>query len=72
MRMVDLETKAYANASRLKNEVLRQQRTGERAVAGSKLPATDSERQRARLEEEVKSCEEKIARMREDMAELVS
>ena len=71
VRIVDLETKAYANASRLKGEALRQHRTGERPPSGSRGSA-DSERTRSRLEEEVKSYEVKIANMREAMTELVS
>lgn len=72
VRIVDLETKAYTSASRMKNEVLRQQRTGEKIGAGGKLPAVENERQRSRLEEEVKVYEAKIADMRNAMAELVS
>ena len=71
VRIVDLETKAYTSASRMKNEALRQQRTGEKIGAGSKLPAVDNERQRSRLEEEVKAYETKIADMRNAMADLV-
>ncbi|KAI5120077.1 hypothetical protein M0805_002638 [Coniferiporia weirii] len=70
VRIVDLETKAYANASRLKGEALRQTRTGDRPSSGARNPPADSERMRSRLEEEVKSYEAKIADMREAMAEL--
>ena len=72
MRIVDLETKAYANASRLKGEALRQNRTGDRPVSRAGNPPAESERTRSRLEEEVKSYEAKIADMRESMADLVS
>ncbi|KAH8110939.1 hypothetical protein DFH11DRAFT_728463 [Phellopilus nigrolimitatus] len=68
--MVDLETKALSNASRLKGEALRQHRTGERPGSGSRNLPTESERTRSRLEEEVKAYETKIASMRESMAEL--
>lgn len=71
MRIVDLETKAYANASRLKGEALRQHRTGDRPPSGNRGSA-DSERTRSRLEEEVKAYEVKIANMREAMTDLVS
>ncbi|OCB91229.1 nonmuscle myosin heavy chain b [Sanghuangporus baumii] len=70
VRIVDLETKAYANASRLKGETLRQTRTGERSVSRASNPPADSERLRSRLEEEVKAYEAKIAAMREEMATL--
>ncbi|THH09667.1 hypothetical protein EW145_g1839 [Phellinidium pouzarii] len=72
VRIVDLETKAYANASRLKGEALRQNRTGDRPTsgAGARNPPAESERMRSRLEEDVKSYEGKIATMREAMAEL--
>lgn len=69
---MDLETKAYANASRLKGEVLRAQRTGDKPGSGSRTPLPENERTRSRLEEEVKSYEAKIASMREAMAELVT
>ena len=72
MRIVDLETKAYANASRLKGEALRQNRTGDRPVSRAGNPPAESERTRSRLEKEVKSYEAKIADMRESMADLVS
>ena len=55
MRIVDLETKAYANASRLKGEALRQNRTGDRPVSRAGNPPAESERTRSRLEEEVKT-----------------
>lgn len=71
VRIVDLETKAYASASRLKGEALRPNRTGDRPGSGSRSPLPESERVRSRLEEEVKSYEVKIANMREAMAELV-
>lgn len=71
VRIVDLETKAYANASRLKGENLRQTRTGERSVSRASNGPADSERLRSRLEEEVKAYEAKVAAMREDMAKLV-
>lgn len=71
MRILDLETKAYANASRLKGEALRSQRTGDKSSSGSRTPLPENERTRTRLEEEVKSYEAKIASMREAMSELV-
>ncbi|EJD07825.1 nonmuscle myosin heavy chain b [Fomitiporia mediterranea MF3/22] len=72
VRIVDLETKAYASASRLKGEVLRQNRTGDRPVSRTGGTPAESDRMRSRLEEEVKSYEAKIAAMREDMAALSS
>lgn len=71
VRIVDLETKAFASTSRLKNEALRQQRTGERVSMGPKLPPAESERQISRLEEEVKAYEDKVASMRDALADLV-
>lgn len=71
MRIVDLETKAYANASRLKGEALRQTRTGGDRPQSRASTGAESERTRSRLEEEVKSYETKVAEMREAMAELV-
>ena len=71
VRILDLETKAYANASRLKGEALRSQRTGDKSSSGSRTPLPENERTRTRLEEEVKSYEAKIASMREAMSELV-
>ena len=71
VRIVDLETKAYANASRLKGEALRQTRTGGDRPQ-SRAGTAESERTRSRLEEEVRTYEAKIAEMREAMAELVS
>ena len=71
VRIVDLETKAYAIASRLKGEALRKHRNGERPPSGSRGSAV-SERTHSRFEEEVKSYEVKIANMREAITELVS
>lgn len=71
MRIVDLETKAYANASKLKGEAIRQTRTGGDRPQSRASTGAESDRMRSRLEEEVKSYETKIAEMREAMAELV-
>ena len=70
-RILDLETKAYANASRLEGEARCQHWTGERPPSGSRGSA-NSERTRSRLEEEVKSYEVKMANIREAVTELVS
>ena len=71
VRIVDLETKAYANASKLKGEALRQTRTGGDRPQSRASTGAETERTRSRLEEEVKSYETKIAEMREAMAQLV-
>ena len=64
-------TNQLSQTSRDKTETVRLQRTADRTARDAKSQLIESDRQRARLEEEVKSYDTKIVSMRQAMDDLV-
>ena len=52
--------------------MVRAQRTGDKSTRDAKFAAAEADRQRVRLEEEVKGYEEKVQVLRQDIDQLVS
>jgi myosin protein heavy chain len=70
-RIEELTTQ-LSQSSRDKTETVRMQRSADKNARDAKLQQMESDRQRSRLEEEVRSYEAKIVSMRQAMDDLVS
>jgi myosin heavy chain 9/10/11/14 len=65
-------TDQLSQTSRDRSETVRMQRAADKGARDAKMQLAESDRQRSRMEEEVRNYEAKLASMRQAMAELVS
>lgn len=65
-------TDQLSQTSRDKSETVRMQRAADKGTRDAKMQLAESDRQRGRMEDEVRNYEAKLAGMRQAMAELVS